>query len=107
MANNNNPLRSRDLAAITGFDERYINYRMDKANIDLTSVRRLDDGRIVAKTRGGQNRILYGIDSGERGRRIYWGSWGSVSNLIINQSDYPEIESYGAQIFYPRLTIEE
>jgi hypothetical protein len=104
MADNSRPLRARDLADASGFDERYVNYHMDKANIDITSVRSIDDGRIVAKTRGGQNRILYGVDSGERGRRIYWGSWGSVSNLIINQSDYPEIESHGAQLFYPRLT---
>lgn len=99
-------ITARDIAEVTGFSERYIIGKLDKAGIDLTSVRVIDDGRIVAKTQGGANRILYGIDSGERGRSAYWSSYGAVRSLIVNQADYPELQKYGAQIFYPRFEVE-
>ena len=102
MPYDDTPLTAGDLADITGFDERYISQHMDKANIDITSVRIIDDGRIIAKTNGGDDRILYGVDSGERGRRLYWGSFRGVGYLVRYQSDYPEIENYGARLFYPR-----
>jgi hypothetical protein len=98
-------LTSRDLANATGFDERYINKKLDDANIDLTTVQRIEDGRIIAQTRGGQYRILYGIDSGPRGRSLYFGTYSGVTRLILNRSDYPEIEKNGADIYFPEIEV--
>lgn len=106
MANGNDrPLTSADIAEATGFSEWYISRKLDKAGIDLTSVRAIADGRIIAKTQGGANRILYGVDSGPNGRTIYWGSYGGVRRLLTQTADYPELEEHGAVVYYPRLGV--
>lgn len=112
MANDNGipdeeyPITLQDLSNATGFDERYIQRRMDAQNIDYTTVRiaGTDDYRIIAQTRGGANRILYGVDSGERGRKVQFGSYRGVRYLIENRQDYPEIDKYNAQLYFPRFT---
>ncbi len=99
------PITLRDLSEATGFSERYIQRRLDSRDIDYTTVRiaSAEDRRIIARTRGGAKRILYGVDSGPRGRDVQFGSYGGVRYLIDNQQDYPELERHNAQIYFPKF----
>ena len=103
---NDRPLTSADLAQNTGFSQRYIEQKMDKQRIDPTTVRRLPDGRIVAKTQGGANRILTGFDAGERGRRVHWYTYKGATNISVNTQDYPEIAEHGVTVYFPWIAGE-
>ncbi len=103
----NRPRTAADIARAIGAREYDVSRRLDKKGIDLTSVRATADGRAVAKTHDGTNMILYGVDSGPNGRTHYWGSWGAVNRLRTQTEDYPELEGYGARLYFPRFEAEE
>lgn len=109
LPDGNTPLTARDLARITGFHESYINGHLASSDINISSLRSIDDGRIVARGNRGSNYILYGVDSGAKGRRIYWGEFTAITRLMNRRSEnyHPEIDDNGARVFFPRFTIEE
>lgn len=94
-----------DLAEVTGADEDYLQRLIDRHRLDTDTMRLVSetDGRVIIQDDNGDNFMLYGIDSGVRGRSVYWSSFENVTRLVKYRSDYPEIAGYGASIYFPRV----
>lgn len=91
-----------DIARVTGLDERYIANGEDKKNIDLSTVRTISDGRVVAQTHAGTKLILVEI-VGTDGRRLQWTTYaGSIRLLKFPGEDVSgdEMRSRGVVAFY-------